>query len=70
MVVKCGNISLAVRFFHSTVAHIGFLRWLRAAGPALIESLMTRLSRRLSHKVEIVVSHEPAATMLDHPSDR
>jgi glycosyltransferase involved in cell wall biosynthesis len=64
MVFKFGNLSLAVRFFHSTVAHIGLLRWLRAAGPALIGSLMARISRRLSHK--IVVVHEPAATMMDH----
>jgi len=63
-VLKRGNPSLAARFFYTTVAHIGLLRWLRAAGPALIGSLMARISRRLSHK--IVVVHEPAATMMDH----
>jgi glycosyltransferase involved in cell wall biosynthesis len=65
-----GKLFLAVRLFHFTVARIGLLRWLRAAGPALIDLLITILSRRLRHKVEIVVAHEPAATMMDHPSDR
>jgi hypothetical protein len=64
MVVKYGNLSLAVRFFHSTVAHMGLLRLLRAAGPALIDSLMARISSRLSRR--IVVAHEPAAAIIDH----
>jgi glycosyltransferase involved in cell wall biosynthesis len=61
--VKNGDPSLAMRFFHSTVARIGLLRSLRAVGPALIYALMARMSRRLSRK--IVVAHEPAATMID-----
>jgi hypothetical protein len=64
MVVKRGKLSLAVRFFSSTIAHIGIIRSMRAAGPALIGSLMARILRRLSHK--IVVVHEPAATRMDH----
>jgi glycosyltransferase involved in cell wall biosynthesis len=62
MVLKRGNLSLALRFFHSTVAHIGILRCLRAAGPALLGSLMTRISNRLAPKQ--VVIHEPAADSL------
>lgn len=63
MVAKRGQLSLAARFFHSTIAHIGLLRSVRAAGPALFNSLMTRISRRLSRK--IVVTHEPAADKID-----
>ena len=59
LAVRTGKRSLAVRFFHSTVAHMGLLRWFRAAGPALTDHLMTILSRRLSYRVEIVVAHEP-----------
>ena len=61
--VKDGNLSLAVRFFHSTVAQMGLLRWLRAAGPALIESLMVWISNRLTRM--IVVAHEPASVIID-----
>ena len=46
------------------------IRLSRAASPTLIDSLMTVISRSLSHKVEIVAAHEPAATKVDHPSDR
>jgi glycosyltransferase involved in cell wall biosynthesis len=68
--VRIRDLSLAVRLFHSSVAHMGLLRWLHAAGPAIIGSLTTILSRHLRHQVEIVVAHEPAATLMDHPSDR
>lgn len=50
--VRSRKLFLVVRFFHSTVAHIGLLRWLRAAGPALMNSLTTRLSRHFTHNVE------------------
>jgi len=68
--VRSKELFLAVRFFHATVANMGLLRWSRAAGPALIDHLMTILSRRLSHKMEVVVAHEPAVTKMDHPNDR
>jgi len=62
--VKRGEIGLAARLFDSTVAHIGLLRSLRAAGPALIDSLLARFSRRL--RPRIVVTHEPAASAIYH----
>jgi hypothetical protein len=66
--VRSGKLFLAERFFHATVAHMGLLRWLRAAGPALIDSLTNMLSNRLTRK--ILILHEPAATRMDDPSDR
>jgi glycosyltransferase involved in cell wall biosynthesis len=68
--LRRGNISLAVRLFRSTVAHIGLFRSLLAAGPALVTSLMTILSGRLRHKADAVVAHEPPATTMNHPADR
>jgi glycosyltransferase involved in cell wall biosynthesis len=62
--VKRGEISLAARLLDSTVAHIGLLRSLRAAGPALTDSLLARLSRRL--RPRIVVTHKPAASVTYH----
>jgi hypothetical protein len=62
--VKGGKLSLALRCLHSTISHIGLVGWLRAASPALIDSLMIRISIRLSHK--IVVAHEPASTIIGH----
>jgi len=64
--VKRGEIGLAARLFDSTVAHIGLLRSLRGAGPALTDSLMAKLSRRL--RPRIVVTHEPVASVM-HRSD-
>jgi glycosyltransferase involved in cell wall biosynthesis len=62
--VKRGEIDLAARLLDSTVANIGLLRSLRAAGPALTDSLLARLSRRL--RPRIVVTHEPAASVITH----
>jgi glycosyltransferase involved in cell wall biosynthesis len=64
--VRDRNLLLAVQFYRSTVAHIGLLRWLCAAGPALTEFLTTNLSRYVARKNAIVVAHEPAATTMDH----
>jgi hypothetical protein len=68
--VRRGKIFLTVRFFRTTVAHIGLLRWLLAVGPALVTSLMTILSGRLGHKADVVIAHEPPATAMDYPTDR
>ena len=57
--VKHGKLLLAMRFFRASVAHMGPLRWLCAAGPALTDSLVTAISKRLRQK--IVAVHEPAA---------
>jgi alpha-1,3-rhamnosyltransferase len=62
--VKRGEIDLAARLLDSTVAHIGLLRSLRGAGPALTDSLLAKLSRRL--RPRIVVTHEPAASVICH----
>jgi glycosyltransferase involved in cell wall biosynthesis len=59
MAVKNREIRAAIRLFQSTFAHMGLLRCLRAAGPAFKDSLMKRISKRLSHN--IVIMHEHAA---------
>jgi glycosyltransferase involved in cell wall biosynthesis len=64
--VRRGKLFLAMRFFRASVAHMAPLRWLCAVGPAFIDSLLTRISKLLSHK--IVVVHEPAATTMGHPN--
>jgi glycosyltransferase involved in cell wall biosynthesis len=64
--VRRGRLFLAMRFFRTSVAHMAPLRWLCAAGPALADSLMTSISKRLRHK--ILVAHEPAATTIGHPN--
>jgi glycosyltransferase involved in cell wall biosynthesis len=61
MVAKRGDLSLALHLFNSTIARIGIIRSMRASGPALRDSLMTRITNRLSRK--IVVEHEPAASI-------
>jgi glycosyltransferase involved in cell wall biosynthesis len=66
--LKSGEIDLVAGWFNSTVAHIGLLRSLRAAGPALIDSLLTRLSRRLSPRM--VVTHEPAASVISRSHEQ
>lgn len=62
--VRTGKMILAKRFFLTTVARMGLLRWLRATGPALIDSLITTFSRHLSHKIKI--AHEPAVIKMNY----
>ena len=64
--IKRGELFLFIHFFRTSVAHIGLLRWLRAASPALLDTLATSFSRRFAYNVEILVAHEPAITVIAH----
>jgi glycosyltransferase involved in cell wall biosynthesis len=68
MAVKGRNLFLGVRFFRSTVAHVGLYRWLLGTGPALINYM--RVTRRLRNKFDVVVAHDPATTEMSPRSDR